>query len=84
MAGRAAVASSTASPLSAWEGERWRGVRRGVADNVDRPEGSALQLHSPPGGEYMAAGGLGVHPLSKRGGLLTMEVSSELQRIYDR
>ncbi len=79
MAGRAAVASSTASPLSAREGERWWGLRRGVAGNVDRPVGSALQLPSPPGGEgNMAAGGLGVYPLSKRGGLLTMGVSSEL------
>ncbi len=28
---------------------RWRGVWRGVAGNVDRPSGSALQLPSPPG-----------------------------------
>jgi hypothetical protein len=57
MAGRAAGASSTASPLSAREGERWRGVQRGVGDNVDRPVGSALQPPSPPGGEgNMAAG----------------------------
>jgi hypothetical protein len=35
VAGR--TASSTVSPLSAREGARWRGVRRGVADNVDRP-----------------------------------------------
>jgi hypothetical protein len=79
MAGRAAVASSTASPLSAREGERWQGVRRGMADNVDRPVGSALQLPSPPEGEgNMAAVGLGVYPLSGRGGLLTTGVSSEL------
>jgi hypothetical protein len=50
MAGRAAVASSMACPLSAREGERWWGVRRGVAGNVDRPVGSALQPPSPPGG----------------------------------
>jgi hypothetical protein len=61
MAGRAAVASSTASPLSAREGERWQRVRCGVADNIDRPVGSALRLPSPPGGEgNMAAVGLGV------------------------
>jgi hypothetical protein len=79
VAGRAAVASSTASPLLAREGERWRGVRRGVAGNVDRPVGSALQPPSPPGGEgNMAAGGLGVCPLSGGGGLLTTVVSSEL------
>jgi hypothetical protein len=78
VAGRAAVASVTASPLSAWEGARWRGVRRGIAGNVDRPSGSALQLPSPPGGEgSMAAVGLGVGPLSGRGGLLTTGVSSE-------
>jgi hypothetical protein len=47
MAGRAADAYSMASPLSAREGERWWGVRRGVAGNVDRPVGSALQLPSP-------------------------------------
>ncbi len=62
-AGRTAVASSTVSPLSAREGARWRGVRRGVAGNFDRPSGSALQLPSPPGGEgNMAALGLGVGP----------------------
>jgi hypothetical protein len=81
MAGRAADASSTASPLSSREGERWRGVRRGVAGNVDRPVGSALQLPSPPVGEgSMTAGGLGVHPLFRRGGLLTTKVSSELTK----
>ncbi len=80
VAGRAAIASVTASPLSAREGARWRGVRRGVAGNVDRPSGSALQLPSPPGGEgNMAAVGLGVGPLSGRGGLLTTGVSSELK-----
>jgi hypothetical protein len=79
VAGIAAVASVTASPLSAREGARWRGVRRGVAGNVDRPSGSALQLPSPPGGEMnMATVGLGKGPLSGRGGLLTMGVSSEL------
>jgi hypothetical protein len=79
MAGRAAGASSTASPLSTQEGERWRGVRHGVAVNVDRPVGSALQLPSPPGGEgSMTAGGLGVYPLFRRRGLLTTRVSSEL------
>jgi hypothetical protein len=78
VAGKAAVASSTASPLSSREGERWWGVRRGVADNVDRPVGSILQPPSPPGGEgNMAAGGLSVCPLSGRGGLLTTGVSSE-------
>jgi hypothetical protein len=67
MAGRAADAYCTASPLSAQEGERWRGVRRGVAGNIDRPVGSALQLPSPPWGEgSMTAGGLGVHPLFRR------------------
>ncbi len=82
MAGRAAVASSTASPLSTREGERWRGVRRGVAVNVDRPVRSALQLPSPRGGEgSMTAGGLGVHPVFRRGGLLTTRVSSELRRL---
>jgi hypothetical protein len=50
VAGIAAVTSVTASPLSAWEGPRWRGVLRGIAGNVDRPSGSALQLPSPPGG----------------------------------
>jgi hypothetical protein len=80
VAGKTAVASSTASPLSAREGARWRGVRRGIAGNVDRPSGSALQLPSPPGGEgKMTAAGLGVGPLSGRGGLLTTGVSSELQ-----
>jgi hypothetical protein len=59
------VASSTASSLSAQEGVRWRGVRHGVAGNVDRPQGSALQPPSPPGGEgNMAAEGLAVCPLS--------------------
>ncbi len=57
------------------------GVRRGVADNVDVPVGSVLQPPSPPGGEgNMAAGGLGMCPLSGRGGLLTTGVSSERQR----
>jgi hypothetical protein len=37
VAGSTAVASSTVSLLSAREGVRWRGVRRGVAGNVDRP-----------------------------------------------
>ncbi len=47
-------------------------MQRGVAGNVDGPSGSALQLHSPPGEEgNMAAAGLGVGPLSGRGGLLT-------------
>ncbi len=79
MAGRAADASSTASPLSAREGEKWRGVRRGVAGSVDCPVGSALELPSPPGGEgSMTAGGLGVHSFFRRGGLLTTRVSSEL------
>jgi hypothetical protein len=79
MAGKTAVASSTASPLSAQGGARWQGVGRGIAGNVDRPSGSALQLPSPPGGEgNMAAAGLGVGPLSGRGGLLTTRVSSEL------
>jgi hypothetical protein len=50
VAGKTAIASTTASPLSAREGARWRGVRRGVAGNVDRLSGSALQLPSPPGG----------------------------------
>ncbi len=55
-------------------------MQRGVAGNVDRPVGSALQLPSPPGGEgNMAAGGLGVCSLSGRGGLLTTGVSSELE-----
>jgi hypothetical protein len=81
MADRAADAYCTAGPLSVREGERWRGVRRGVTGNVDRPVGSALQLPPPPGGEgSMTAGGLGVHPLFRRGGLLTTGVSSELQR----
>jgi hypothetical protein len=63
VAGRTAVASSTVIPLSAREGARWQGVRRGVAGNADRPSGSALQLPSPPGGEgNMAAAGLGVGP----------------------
>jgi hypothetical protein len=63
VAGRTAVASSTASSRSAREGARWRGVRRGIACNVDRPSGSVLQLPSPPGGEgNMAAAGLGVGP----------------------
>jgi hypothetical protein len=54
-------------------------VRRGVAGNIDRPSGSALQVPSPPGGEgNMAAAGLGLGPLSGRGGLLTTGVSSEL------
>ncbi len=56
------------------------GVRRGMADNVDHPVGSALQLPSSPGGEgSMTAGGLGVHPLFRRGGLLTMGVSSKFK-----
>ncbi len=51
--------------------------------NVDHPVGSALQLPSPPGGEgNMAAGGLGVYPLSKRGGLLTTGVSSTVARSW--
>jgi hypothetical protein len=96
VAGKTVVASSTASPFSAREGARWRGVWHGVAGNIDRPSGSALQLPSPPGGEgspsgsalqlpsppggegNMAAAGLGVGPLSGRGGLLTTGVSSEL------
>jgi hypothetical protein len=78
MAGRAAVTSSMTSPLSAREGVRWQGVQRGIAGNVDRPLGSSLQLPSPPGGEgNMAAGRLGMYPLSGRGGLLTTGVSSE-------
>jgi hypothetical protein len=58
VAGRAAVASSMASLLSAREGEVWWGVRRGVAGNVDRPVGSALQPPSPPwgGGEHGCRG----------------------------
>jgi hypothetical protein len=76
VAGRDAVASSTASPLSARVGVRWWGVRRGVAGNIDRPLGSALLPPSPPGGEgNMATEGLGVCPLSGRGGLLATGVS---------
>ncbi len=59
VAGRTAVASSTVSPLLAREGARWRGVRRGVAGNVDRPSGSALQLSHPRpwgGGEHGCSG----------------------------
>ncbi len=53
-----------------------------MAVNVDHPVGSALQLPSPPGGEgSMTAGGLGVYPLFRRGGLLTTRVSSELSRV---
>jgi hypothetical protein len=56
------------------------GVCHGVTGNVDRPVGSALQLPPPPGGKgSMTAGGLGVHPLFRRGGLLTTGVSSELR-----
>ncbi len=81
MAGRDASAFGTASPLSARVGVRWRGVRRGVAGNVDRPLGSALLPPSPPGGEgNMATEGLGLCPLSGRGGLLTTGVSSELNK----
>ncbi len=55
------------------------GVRRGVAGNIDRPSGSATAANLTPwGGGNMAAAGLGVGPLSGRGGLLTTGVSSEL------
>jgi hypothetical protein len=66
VAGSPAVSHcSMASLLSAREGERWWGVRRGVAGNIDCSKGSALLPPSPPGGEgNMAADGLGVCPLS--------------------
>jgi hypothetical protein len=72
VAGRAAVLSCTAGPLSdPKEGEvMWRGVQLGVAVNFDRPEGSALLPPTPPrwGGEgNMAAGGSGrAHTLGER------------------
>ncbi len=60
MAGRAAVPSCMAGLLSdPKEGEvRWRGVRLGVADIFDCPEGSTLLPPSPPGcgGEGNMAG----------------------------
>jgi hypothetical protein len=50
VAGKTAVLSCTAGPLSdPKEGEvRWRGVRLGVAENFDHPEGSTLLPPSPP------------------------------------
>jgi hypothetical protein len=86
VAGRTAVLSCTAGPLSdPKEGKvRWRGVRCGVAVNFDRPEGSTLLPPSPPrwGGEgNMAAGGRQEPAPWVRGrGLLTTGVSSELTR----
>ncbi len=72
LAGKTAVPSCTASPLSdPKEGEvRWRGVQLGVAENSDHPEGSTLLPPSPTwwGGEgNMAAGGSGrAHTLGER------------------
>jgi hypothetical protein len=68
VAGKTAVLSCTASPLSdPKEGEvRWRGVRHRVAVNFDRPEGSTLLPPSPPrwGGRVTWLQGVGksLHP----------------------
>jgi hypothetical protein len=83
VAGKTAVASCMAGPLSAPnEGEvTWRGVRRGVAENVDRSDGSELLPPSLPGWGGGKHGcrrvGTSPSPLERRG-LLSMGVSSEL------
>jgi hypothetical protein len=80
MAGRAADAYCTASPLSAREGERWRGVRRGVAGNLTVQWGQHCSCPHPLGGGEHDCRGVGRAPTlqEKRGGLLTTVVSSEL------
>jgi hypothetical protein len=87
VAGKTAIPSCTAGPLSdPKEGEvRWRGVRLGVADNFDRPEGSTLLPPSPPWwgggrGTWLQGGPVEPTPWVRGRGLLTTGVSSELRR----
>jgi hypothetical protein len=87
VAGKTAVPSCMAGPLSdPKEGKvRWRGVRLGVAENFDRPEGSTLLLPSPPWwgggrGTWLQVGRREPSPWGRGRGLLTTGVSSKLKQ----